>query len=184
MDRPTHDDRHQLQPHPESPAAARGFQVWADVDFTGNRLRLRYGVDGDVAALRIPAPSRTPARTDGLWQGTCFEAFVRADGAGYGEYNFAPSGDWAAYRFTGYRAGMAPLAEGPAPSPASGAAGTLALEAVVDLGWLATNPGAPLRLGLATVLRHANGEASYWALAHPPGKPDFHHATGFAIALR
>ena len=29
----------------------------------------------------------------------------------------------------------------------------------------------------------ACGGISYWALAHPPGKPDFHHADGFALEL-
>ena len=36
------------------------------------------------------------------------------------------------------------------------------------------------RLGLSAVIEDANGDISYWALAHPPGKPDFHHADGFA----
>ncbi len=39
------------------------------------------------------------------------------------------------------------------------------------------------RLGLAAVIEGANGARSYWALAHPPGAPDFHAARGFAYAL-
>ena len=27
------------------------------------------------------------------------------------------------------------------------------------------------------------GALSYWALRHPPGKPDFHHPAGFALEL-
>jgi hypothetical protein len=36
------------------------------------------------------------------------------------------------------------------------------------------------RLGLSAVIEDANGGMSYWALTHPPGKPDFHHADAFA----
>ena len=52
-------------------------------------------------------------RTDGLWRHTCFEAFIAAAvRPEYWEYNLSPSGAWAAYHFTGYRAGMEPLGEG------------------------------------------------------------------------
>ena len=37
------------------------------------------------------------------------------------------------------------------------------------------------RIGLSAVIEEANGRISYWALAHPPGKPDFHHADCFAL---
>ena len=39
------------------------------------------------------------------------------------------------------------------------------------------------RLGLSAVIEDTNGHKSYWALAHPPGKPDFHHADCFAYEL-
>jgi hypothetical protein len=42
---------------------------------------------------------------------------------------------------------------------------------------------SPLHLGLSAVLEATNGDKSYWALAHPPGKPDFHHADCFALEL-
>jgi len=35
--------------------------------------------------------------------------------------------------------------------------------------------------GLSAVIEDISGGTSYWALAHPPGKPDFHHADGFAL---
>src|SRR2546422_3089437 len=34
---------------------------------------------------------------------------------------------------------------------------------------------AVLSLALAAVVGDENGALSYWALKHPPGKPDFHH---------
>ena len=35
------------------------------------------------------------------------------------------------------------------------------------------------QLGLSAVIEELNGHKSYWALAHPPGKPDFHHSDCF-----
>ena len=40
-----------------------------------------------------------------------------------------------------------------------------------------------LLLGLAAVIESGNGDLSYWALKHPPGKPDFHHAHGFVYEV-
>jgi hypothetical protein len=34
---------------------------------------------------------------------------------------------------------------------------------------------------LSALIEDQNGGKSYWALAHPPGKPDFHHADSFAL---
>jgi hypothetical protein len=69
----------------------------------GTKLSLRYSVRGDLDALRIP-PAAPPARRDLLWKHTCFEAFVRVAGErAYQEFNFSPSREWAAYRFSSYR---------------------------------------------------------------------------------
>jgi hypothetical protein len=55
---------------------------------------------------------------------------------------------------------------------------TYALHAAFDL------PGAPpWRLGLAAVIEGMDGQKSYWSLAHPPGKPDFHRAESFVVEL-
>jgi hypothetical protein len=49
------------------------------------------------------------------------------------------------------------------------------------LGRLTELPrNAPWRLGLSALIEDTSGCKSYWALAHPPGKPDFHHADCFA----
>jgi hypothetical protein len=56
---------------------------------------------------------------------------------------------------------------------------TYTLQAALELDGLSS----PLHLGLSAVLEETNGHKSYWALAHPPGKPDFHHADCFALEL-
>ena len=43
--------------------------------------------------------------------------------------------------------------------------------------------GVKCRVAISAVIEEADGTKSYWALAHPPGKPDFHHADGFALQL-
>jgi hypothetical protein len=55
------------------------------------------------------------------------------------------------------------------------------LTALVELGSLQIE--SPARLGLSAVIEEANGRKSYWALAHPPGKPDFHHSDCFVLEL-
>lgn len=153
-----------------------------DVDVSrprGGALVLRYLVTGRIGALRLP-PAAASARADELWLHTCFEAFVRpVGGEGYYELNFAPSTEWAAYRFSGYRTGMAIADESVAPIiGVVASAERFELQASLEL----PNTGS-WRLALSAVIEHTNGERSYWALAHPSSKPDFHHPDAFALEL-
>jgi hypothetical protein len=60
----------------------------------------------------------------------------------------------------------------------------LTLAASIDLDSLPELRGSGgLRLGLSAVIEDTQHSLTYWALAHPPGKPDFHHADGFALKL-
>jgi hypothetical protein len=148
-------------------------------------LAIAYELTGHLDALRVPEPVR-PQRTDGLWRSTCFEAFLApGEGPAYLEFNLSPSGRWAAYQFGGYRSGMAPLEAPPPRIELESDADRLALKALLDLRDLPgmTGPGA-WRLGLSAVIQDTDGHIAYWALAHPPGKPDFHHADGFACLVR
>jgi hypothetical protein len=170
-----------LKAHPDFPSdPVSGIEVEIESDDAG--FTLRYTLAGAIAELGIP-PISAPDRTDDLWRHTCFEAFLRpADGEAYFEFNFAPSTEWAAYQFAGYRHGMAP-AEVAAPHVAIAATdNALVLTVKLDLSALHLPPG-PCRLALSAVIEQASGEKSYWALAHPPGKPDFHHRESFACDL-
>ncbi len=176
---------HALTLHPDSRcAAATGVEVDVARPRPG-ALTLRYRVAGATADLHLP-DARPPERTDGLWRSTCFEAFLRAPpDEAYYELNFAPSTQWAAYRFSGYRTGMTAAKEIAAPhiETRSDAAGYV-LEAALELAWAPHLPAdATWRLGLSAVLGEAGGRLSHWALAHPPGRPDFHAAVGFALEL-
>jgi hypothetical protein len=143
-----------------------------------------YALHADLSQVRVPA-ARGQSPVDGLWQHTCFEAFVAAPEArGYYEFNFSPAGDWAAYCFASYRAQMCAAAIAPPRVESSREAGRLALTATVDIGALEGIARAPrLRLALAAVLEDTGGGLSYWSLRHAPGKPDFHHPDGFVVEL-
>lgn len=66
-------------------------------------LTVTYAIEGDLERVRIPA-ARAPRIADRLWQHTCCEIFVSRHGfPAYHEFNFAPSGEWAAYAFERYR---------------------------------------------------------------------------------
>ena len=55
------------------------------------------------------------------------------------------------------------------------------LQVSVPIGQLSALPrSTPWRLGLSALIEDRAGHMSYWALAHPPGKPDFHHKDCFA----
>ena len=94
----------ELKPHPTSSCdAIRRFGVAIEPSALVPGLRIRFRIEGATARLRLPLPV-SARRTDGLWQHTCFEAFLQADANdSYYEFNFAPSGEWAAYRFGGRR---------------------------------------------------------------------------------
>jgi hypothetical protein len=126
-------------------------------------------------------PMVAAAGADELWRHTCFEAFVRPSAdPGYYEFNFSPSTQWAAYRFDSYRSGMRVATEIDAPRiEMRSTAESYTLQAALEFVGLASL----LHLGLSAVLEETNGGKSYWALAHPPGKPDFHHADCFALEL-
>ena len=141
-------------------------------------LRVVYSVEGNLEMLRIPE-QREPRIAERLWQHTCCEMFVsRRGAAAYHEFNFSPSGEWAAYAFAGYRAGGRLCGEELAPRISARRSGSrLVLECRVPFA------GDRLLVGLSAVMEALDGGLSYWALEHPPGKPDFHHRDAFALEL-
>ncbi len=158
--------------------AATQMQAWLERD--GARLWARWLVDVPINRLMLPEPAE-PARRDGLWRTTCFEAFVAWDGEAYLEVNAAPNGDWAAYRFDAPRHGMAPLAID-APTISLDAGETwVSVEATLALP--PECAGRPLSANLAAVMKTTDGALSHWALAHPADKPDFHDRSCFRLSL-
>ena len=171
-----------LHRHPDSACEAVAA-IAVEIERTGSGgLTLRYLVTATPDRLVVPPPAE-PVRVDGLWRHTCFEAFVRAPGVQpYAELNLAPSGQWAAYAFDGYRQAMRP-AELAAPPAIAWVAHPDGFELTAGLDLSVLAPSGAWRIGLSAVIEEAGGRTSYWALAHPPGKADFHHDDGFALTL-
>ena len=159
----------QLVPHPATPQPSVwsiAVSVWRE----GGCCQFRFLLDG-TSKLILPGPTG-PGRADRLWESTCFEAFVSCGAQAYREYNFSPSGQYAAYRFDSPREGMRD-AEDAVEVWLEGGDDWIAVEAAVgDL-----EPGSPL--GLSAVIEKVGGRKSYWALGHPAGAPDFHDRSCF-----
>ena len=168
-----------LEPHPAAPPGAVKF-VNVQVRREPRGLQLLYAVECDPARLKLPAPQEA-YRADGLWQTTCFELFVRGAGEAYREFNFSPSGQWAAYGFRGYRAGKEALALEEPPT-----ARLLQPEpfGIVLLASVALELEPNARFGPTAIIEETDGTMSYWAPAHPLGdRPDFHDPACFALEL-
>lgn len=175
--------RHALKRHPESLCGADA-SVEVEIARPPGGLMLTYVVTGEIGDLSLPRAG-APGRAHELWQHTCFEAFLRtAPGEAYCELNFAPSTQWAAYRLSGYRSGMQDAEIDPPRIEAAASPGRYVMRVALALDRLApSGPGTPWRLGLSAMIAASDGRKSYWALTHPPGKPDFHHADCFALEL-
>ena len=149
------------------------------------RLKLVYRINGAPNRFQVPA-LRQPRRADGLWQHTCFEAFIKESGSSdYYEFNFSPSGEWASYAFRSYRDGG--RFDDDSMDPAISVnidADCLLLNATIGLDrFAAIRSATRLLIGLSAVIEASDGSLSYWALRHPSGKPDFHHPDSFALEL-
>lgn len=174
-----------LVPHPATPPSEPTLKVWANIEHAGAlgvvaSTNIWFGVGAAAARFLLPETGEEPVRADGLWETTCFEVFLRAPGeTAYREWNFAPSGDWAAYDFDSYRDGRA-APEVTAPY--------IRLED--NMTWwalgatIAVDASVRWELGLSAVFEERDGTKSYWALAHPESdKPDFHDSACFAAHL-
>jgi hypothetical protein len=157
--------------------------IHAEAERDGTELLLRYTVRGEVGRIRLPPASAQAGRRDELWRHTCFEAFIRpARSEAYHELNLSPSNDWAFYHFEQRRSGRSDPDVPSLTFNYMAAPGLFRLRATLELATL-LSPAVPWQLNLTTVIEDKEGNLSYWALAHPPGGPDFHHPDCFVLDL-
>jgi hypothetical protein len=170
--------------HPATPPSGPMFKRWANIDHSASlgataSTNIWFGIGAPMSRFKGPAEAE-PARAEDLWQGTCFEAFLRIPGAdAYREWNFAPSGEWAAYDFASHREGRA-----------NAEVGEPYIRVEDNLIWwalgatIAVDAEAVWALGVSAILEEKDGIKSYWALAHPAGdEPDFHDPACFTAHL-
>lgn len=171
-----------LLSHPSTPPS-EPLKVWANVEHAASlgsvaSTNIWFGIGAPAERFVIPSLAEA-ARADDLWKTTCFEAFLRIPGTdAYREWNFAPSGEWAAYDFNEYREGRT-NSDVQAPY----------IRMEDNMTWWALGATFPVdaeatwALGLSAILEEIDGTKSYWALAHPSDQPDFHAAGCFAAHL-
>lgn len=142
------------------------------------RVMLRFRIDG-CSDLVIPPPAGD-GRADELWKTTCCELFLAGPGGRYREFNFSPSGRWAAWEFTGYRTARVdvdPVVR-PMVSIDSGRK-VFTLTVFLDKAEFLR----ATRIALTAVLEEKRGRMSYWAARHGGLKPDFHEPSCFVLPV-
>jgi hypothetical protein len=179
-----------LVPHPAAPHPQISIDVGVEqfllIDSdrieqqTDLFVELSFRVRGATASISLPPfEGERPQQGEQLWEHTCFEAFCTSVGASeYFEFNVAPSRRWAMYQFDSYRSGMRSI------FPFMPRIFSLPVDEGYGLQARLFFPtSGQLKLALSAVIEETDGTKSYWALAHPPGAPDFHHPDCFALTL-
>lgn len=143
--------------------------VTAEVEATEVGCEARFMLEGAVDRIILPEPAPS-VRTDNLWKTTCFEIFWQPIGApSYREFNLSPSGRWAAYDFDSFREGMRDAPVDAISLSVAQEEGGLVLKASI-----ACELPTPAQVALNAIVEHQDGALQFWALAFPPGKPEFH----------
>lgn len=173
-------ETHELTAHPDHPPSTVSRIKARITSADENWLNLHWHIQ-DAGQVVLP-PFAGKGRADGLWRTTCFELFLRPiGGVGYIEINLSPSERWAAYDFIDYREDMAKRSLAREPVCTARIGQSIAIfDAAIPLAGL---PPRPWSVGLCAVIEETGGIKSYWALAHPPGEPDFHAPACFALTL-
>lgn len=105
--------------------------------------------------------------------------FWQAEGeTGYREFNFSPSGQWAAYAFDDIRSGMRDARVRAISLSCSSDPSELIVTANLSAGL-----ADPAKIGLSAVIEDLSGNKSYWALHHAKAQPDFHDPSCFTARL-
>ncbi|MDP2756604.1 MAG: DOMON-like domain-containing protein [Desulfurivibrionaceae bacterium] len=168
-----------LQPFPGQDSG--GVSIQGTIERTPEAIVLSFVLQGNLDDIVLPAAAEL-ARRDNLWQASCLEMFWAAEGGkNYWELNLAPNGAWNVYAFTEYRTGMRREERVGEPRiETSHTPDTFALTVELGIGSLHAEH-ASLRVGICAVLEHRDSRLSYWALAHPAEKPDFHAPQSFLL---
>ena len=143
--------------------------VTASVTASEHGCEAEFRLDGGVSDIVLPRTAASERR-DNLWQTTCFEIFWQPiGGTDYREFNLSPSGQWAAYDFDSFREGMRD-----APVDAIALACSHDVMTLILRASIAADLPSPAQVALNAIVEHRDGAKQFWALAFPPGPPEFH----------
>ena len=169
---------------PYAPPSTLIEGIGGEIDCHVGLLDIVYRITGEIESISLPGAVAIPVRRDGLWQKTCCECFLQVSGRqDYLEVNLSPSGDWNVYHFQRYRQEMTreprvTAVESEVLYERERAIVRCRLSLSDCLG-----ESVALRVGISCVVAHRDGAISYWALAHPADKPDFHDPRSFIVNL-
>ncbi|MDA8090594.1 MAG: DOMON-like domain-containing protein [Nitrospiraceae bacterium] len=162
---------------------APDLKISGSVERRKDRFSIGYEITGSLSSIELPVAD-VPSRRYSLWEKTCMEFFLGPrNSTRYWEFNLSPAGLWNTYSFESYREGMR---EEPSfeKLPFVVHAGPRALRLSLEFNLAAiVPPGLDINVAVSAVIKMKDGNMSYWALAHPPVRPDFHDRACFKIAL-
>ncbi|MBC7742879.1 MAG: hypothetical protein H7061_11830 [Bdellovibrionaceae bacterium] len=155
--------------------------VRAEVQRTDSRLTLCYEVVDQNSALELPLAFRALGsaieRADGLWNDTCFEMFIRPEGAdAYYELNFSLRPAWNVYHFEAYRHPQPPKITQDFTMKSMQWNGQ---QLKIELDNLLT--AKSMTISLTAVIKEKSGMKHYLALSHQAAQPDFHLNNSFIL---
>lgn len=162
----------------------QSLSLTGDLELQGVELTLEFSLGDPQDLIGVPKTQAAwggpeLVREDGLWQATCFEAFLQPWGLNkYYEFNFALSPAWNAYEFSAYREPQPP-------------AMTHDFN-LLKMSWDGTRKHLRLhlenhsgyhkfRVGLTAILQEKSGAKHFFALAHKGSQPDFHVIESFIL---
>jgi hypothetical protein len=161
------------------------IKITGEIMRVGNKISLRYEVNGDIDRVLLSSKAPSSSRTDDLWKATCFEFFIAIpDQPHYWEFNLSPSGDWnvyvmEAYRRVGFREEVVFTQ---LPFVFRKSQDKLSLDISLDLSPI-LQPKQVVQVGIASIIQTTDQTETYWALAHPGPQADFHLRESFTISL-
>ena len=121
-------------------------------------------------------------RVIGLWENTCFEFFILSPAGDYYEFNFATNLNWNIFHFKNYRSKLKEAKDCPVPLID---VRENKLHFTYNLNSLPKDfyKMGKMKVGITAVLKDKNSKLTYWSLAHPKDKADFHSQVGMTISL-
>lgn len=159
------------------------LKITGSITRRANQLAIRYTLFDELKEVIIAPASDRPARKHELWKDTCFEFFLGIkDSQQYWEFNLSPAGHWNVYRFDGYRQGMQEeTAFITLPFGVQNQADGLVVALDIDLDKIVS--AQAWEIAITSVIKHRDGEVTYWALTHRGAEADFHQRDSFIIEL-
>ena len=161
------------------------IEITGTIARQGNLLSFHYSVQGEIDEVLLFKPAHSPARRHELWKSTCFEFFFAIrDRSPYWEFNMSPSGDWNVYAMDAYR--QVNMREESAftqlPFEFRKTDPQLLLDLSIDLNPI-LHQNQPLQIGITSIIQTLDESETYWALAHPGRRADFHLRESFVKQL-